>query len=176
MKLGENIKTIRKKWGENQDDFSARFGMKRSNLSKIETGEIELSLSNCRLLSELTGININRLIDEELTLDDIPPLPIGEGGEMFVKKEDKKAEAAEREPGEFEDIKSLSAAVKELQEDMGSLRKLEAAMNDKENEQVKVLKALFLVIDYLEKDMEESEYKEEKKVHLDRLAAILSGE
>lgn len=96
MILGENMKTIRKRWGENQDDFAHRFGMKRSNLSKVERGEFDLSLQNAKLLSDLTGISMNRLMDELLALEDIPALPIGEGGEILLKVKDPAAPEYEK--------------------------------------------------------------------------------
>lgn len=87
MNLYENVKLIRTVWGESQEKFGARLGMTRSNLSRIESGEYELSLPALRTLSSLTGLSMDRLVDGELTADDILKLPIGEGGEKLQVKE-----------------------------------------------------------------------------------------
>ena len=175
MSLAENIRIVRKKWSENQDDFSNRLGMTRSNLSRIESGEVELSLSNCRLLSELTGISMNRLMDERLRLEDIPPLPVGEGGEKFLDRSESKEVVVEGELGDLADLRNLVAVVRELQMDVNSLRKLKHTLDEDGRERLKVFEAIQQVIHYLEQQLDESEYSEEKKAYLDRLGALLTG-
>ncbi len=179
MNLAENIRLVRKKWGENQDDFSNRFGMTRSNLSRIESGEVDLSLANCRLLSELTGISMNRLMDEQLTLEDIPPLPVGEGGEKFLDRSEPREVKGERDLGDLgdlADLRNLVAVVRELQMDVSSLRKLKNMLDEEGRERLKVFEAIQLMINYLEQELQESgEHSEEKKAYLDQLAALLSG-
>lgn len=171
MYLHDNIRLIRKKWGENQEEFSARLGMTRSNLSKLESGELELSLANCRLLSKLTGVTIDRLLDVQLDSDEIPVLPIGEGGE---KLQGKAASAKEEDLGEFADLRNLAAAVREMQNDVGRLKKLLTYVEDTETGKLKVFNALQVIIGFLEEGLEEGDYLADKKAYLNRLAELLT--
>ncbi len=174
MSLSENIRLVRKKWGENQDEFSRRFGMTRSNLSRIESGEFELSVANSVLLSKLTGISINRLFEEVLEEGEIPPVPVGEGGEKFVGPSRVERVVVSSDLGEFADLRKVVGELISLRHDVDLLKGSIAVLDDEGQEKLKVFKALQVVIGYVEKDIDESEYQEEKKAYLDKLAGILS--
>ena len=144
--------------------------MTRSNLSKLESGGFELSLANCRLLAKLTGIPMDRLIDAKLGNDEIPVLPIGEGGERLLGRA---MEGKETDLGEFADLRNLAAAVREVQNEVGQLKKLLAHADDPAMDKLKVFNALQVIIGFLEEGIEEGEYLDEKKAYLGRLAALL---
>lgn len=147
MYIGQNLKTIRKKWGDNQTDFGARFGMSKTLVSKWELGETEPGLQVLIWLEDQTGIPMRTLIEEEIMAEDIGHKP----GDLQSK-------VMEREKNKLK--LKISDLVMELEE--------------KDKEKVKLLEAMQLVIDFLEKNMDKSVYEKEKKAYLERVSAILS--
>ena len=169
MSLPANIALVRKRWKENQADFSERFGMSRTNLGRYESGEYEASVSFCMTLAKLTGISVERLVSTELTEDEIPPLPLGEGGEKFVKA------VTSENLGDLMDMRNVAAAVHNLQLDMDRLKGLFENLDAEGIDKLKMFEAVQLQIGQLEEGLDESEYLTEKEAYMGRLAALLKG-
>lgn len=136
--------------------------MTRSNYANIELGKYPPSVEVLHRLSKLTGISMNDLIEREVGTSEIPKLPIGKGG---------KAVGSGRT-----DYQRLEEAVKDMQLDMEKLKEVYSKMDEGEREKMNVFTALQTVINYLEKGVDDEEYREEKKAYLARLAAHLSEE
>ncbi len=151
MSISKNIKTVRKKWRDNQAGFGARFGVGKSAVSKWEQGENEPSPGVLIALEEMTGIPAKRLYRDEIG-----------SGEVGIA------------PGEFSALGTNPYRERE-EELMKKIGSLVVQLDETEREKLKVFEALQVVIKFLEGNLDESQYKERKKEHLDRLAAILSG-
>ncbi|MCF8245515.1 MAG: helix-turn-helix transcriptional regulator [Saprospiraceae bacterium] len=149
--------------------FGDRFGMSRTNIGRYESGEYEASVSFCMTLAKLTGISIERLVLEKLKDDEIPPLPLGEGGEKFVKA------VSSENLGDLMDIRNVAAAVHNLQLDMERMKGLFENLDADGMEKLKMFEAVQLIIGQLEAGLDESEYLTEKKAYLGRLAALLGS-
>lgn len=167
MSLPTNIVLIRKRWKENQAEFSERFGMSRTNLGRYESGEYEASVSFCMTLAKLTGISVERLVTEQLGEDEIPPLPLGEGGEKFVKA------VTSENLGDLMDIRNVAAAVHNLQLDMERIKGLFADLDSEGVEKLKMFEAMQLIIGQLEAGLDEKDFLTEKEAYMGRLAALL---
>lgn len=171
--IASNIFLLRKKvWKESQEVFSARLGMSRTNLARVESGEYEPSLSASMKLSATTGISLERLVNEELGKSDFPRLPIGEGGEAVVRSS---GSAPPGQLGDFADLRKMAMAIRELQADMGKVKSVFGELDEEGVEKLELFNAVNVVIKQLEKGLDESEYSEEKKKYLSVLAAHLSA-
>lgn len=171
--LGRNIRTIRKRWKESQVEFALRLGVLRTTLSRMENGTYNVSVAEVILLSKWTGIDVVRLAEASLKPEEIPEEPL--------KEADRKAESAPRvktevnDIDEFMDLRNLAQAVIDLQGDMQALQQMLTGLDEEGKEKLQVFKAIEILIHFLEKGMDESEYREEKEEYLKRLAAIVSG-
>lgn len=76
MRLGENIRKIRKSWGMNQDEFSEIFDATRAMISSYEISGIEPKISFLIKLYELTGIEMTALCLDDIEITDIPKTPL----------------------------------------------------------------------------------------------------
>lgn len=120
--LPSNIAAIREKWRESQKVFGERFGMSHTNVGRYEAGDYEPTVSFCLRLGALSGISVERLALTELAADEIPALPIGEGGAAIVREE-KQAVAT--------DVAAVFAALAALPGEVAELRKTVAALERK---------------------------------------------
>jgi len=77
--LAFNIKSIRRAWRLNQEDFGQLFGYSKFNIKSYEGRKAKPPLALIYLLSKQTGIVINDLIDMEINKDDVPALKDGPG-------------------------------------------------------------------------------------------------
>lgn len=62
MNVGENIKRLREQKGIKQQEIADLIGMHRSNYSKIEGGQRELSISAIAKVAGYFGITIDELV------------------------------------------------------------------------------------------------------------------
>lgn len=60
--IGEFIKKLRKERGESQQQLADSINMDRSNLSRIESGKVMISLENLELISTHFDISINQIL------------------------------------------------------------------------------------------------------------------
>lgn len=106
---------------------------------------------------------MERLVDSALSADDVPPKP-GEGEKVTKRK----AAPVADDLGDFADLRNMAAAVRELQDEMSEFKKLFG-----EDERWKVFEAAKVLTEYLESQLDPSEFEEEKRAHLERLAVLL---
>lgn len=66
--LIENIKKLRKEKGLTQQDIADVVNMHRSNYSKVEKGERELSVNALVKLAELFGVTLDELVSSDSTV------------------------------------------------------------------------------------------------------------
>lgn len=67
MYWSENIAQLRKSLGESQEEFAARFGIKRSLVGKWERGETEPQLAALLELEKLAGVPLSQFCTQRLT-------------------------------------------------------------------------------------------------------------
>jgi transcriptional regulator with XRE-family HTH domain len=71
MTLSKNIETIRKYLRMNQQEFGDLFGVGRTAVSKWENGENEPPISVLVALDKMVGIGLSRMVEGELTIEDL---------------------------------------------------------------------------------------------------------
>ena len=125
--LPGNITTIRKRWRESMEAFGERFGMSRTNIGRYEASDYEPSVSFILKLAVLTGISVERLALSSLQPEEVPALPIGEGGEAMQVRE---PEDPARMAPPSNDIAALLEAIAALRSLVESER--EAATHERE--------------------------------------------
>ena len=66
MKIGDNIRTYRRKAGLNQTELAQLLGYTdRSSIAKIETGKVDISQTKLRQMAEIFGVSIQQLLGLE---------------------------------------------------------------------------------------------------------------
>lgn len=76
MSIGQNIKKIREEKGLTQQSIAELIAMHRSNYSKIESGQRELSIDALHKISKYFGMSIDQIvtfegnIPQEVTVED----------------------------------------------------------------------------------------------------------
>jgi transcriptional regulator with XRE-family HTH domain len=76
MSIGENIKHIRQQRGVKQQEIADLVGMHRSNYSKIENGQRELSITALNKVAQFFNITLDQLVNmsedipEEISIED----------------------------------------------------------------------------------------------------------
>ena len=66
MKIGDNIRTYRRKAGLNQAALAQLLGYTdRSSIAKIETGKVDVTQSNVRRMAEIFGVTVEELLGIE---------------------------------------------------------------------------------------------------------------
>lgn len=76
MSIGQNIKKIREKKGLTQQSIAELIAMHRSNYSKIESGQRELSIDALHKISKFFGMSIDQIVTfegnvpQEVTVED----------------------------------------------------------------------------------------------------------
>ncbi len=76
MSIGQNIKKIREEKGLTQQSIAELIAMHRSNYSKIESGQRELSIDALHKISKFFGMSIDQIvtfegnIPQEVTVED----------------------------------------------------------------------------------------------------------
>ncbi len=76
MSIGQNIKKIREEKGLTQQSIAELIAMHRSNYSKIESGQRELSIDALHKISKFFGMTIDQIvtfegnIPQEVTVED----------------------------------------------------------------------------------------------------------
>ena len=66
MKIGENIRDLRRKSGMNQMELAQLLGYTdRSSIAKIETGKVDISQTKLRQMAEIFGVTIQQLLGIE---------------------------------------------------------------------------------------------------------------
>jgi transcriptional regulator with XRE-family HTH domain len=76
MSIGQNIKKIREEKGLTQQSIAELIAMHRSNYSKIESGQRELSIDALHKISKFFGMSIDQIvtfegnIPQEVTIED----------------------------------------------------------------------------------------------------------
>lgn len=78
LELGRNIKKVRKRWGMDQNVFSEFMGLTKGMISTYERGNNDPRIPFLIRLSDLTGIQVKRLYEEEILLSEIPAEPLKE--------------------------------------------------------------------------------------------------
>jgi transcriptional regulator with XRE-family HTH domain len=61
--LGKRIKELREMRGSNQVTFTAAIGWPQSRLSRIETGQADVTVFRLRQLAEALGTTITKLLE-----------------------------------------------------------------------------------------------------------------
>lgn len=67
--IGKNIRTYREKMGLRQEDVANYLGLQREVVSYYENGTREVPMNNLKKLSELYGIEIYYLMEENAALN-----------------------------------------------------------------------------------------------------------
>ena len=62
LKIGDNIRTVRKQRGFSQEEFADVAGFSRSYYSEIETGKRNISVLNLIKLMEVLNVDPNKII------------------------------------------------------------------------------------------------------------------
>lgn len=62
LQVGKRIAERRKEIGITQTELAVRLGKKLRTIQKYESGEIDLSISTLKRISEILGAPMNRLI------------------------------------------------------------------------------------------------------------------
>jgi len=62
LKIGDNIRTIRKQRGYSQEEFADVAGFSRSYYTEIETGKRNISVLNLIKIIEALNVNPNEII------------------------------------------------------------------------------------------------------------------
>ena len=76
MSIGENIKRLRKQRGIKQQEIAALINMHRSNYSKIESGQREISVTALDKIADFFGLSVDEIIHmngkipEEVRIED----------------------------------------------------------------------------------------------------------
>ena len=70
--VSQNLKYLRKRSGITQEQMANKIGIKRSLLGAYEEGRADPRLNNLLKISEIYGISVDKLIDEDLTSN--PPM------------------------------------------------------------------------------------------------------
>lgn len=76
MPLGENIKTIRKRWSMNRDEFGELMDSTGPRISQYEIKNNEPKIPFIIRLQQLTNVNTYDLYYSILPIEDIPPKPL----------------------------------------------------------------------------------------------------
>lgn len=63
MNIGENIKRIREEKGLKQQDVAELVSMHRSNYSKVESGQRELSIAALSKIAHYFGLTLDQLVN-----------------------------------------------------------------------------------------------------------------
>lgn len=71
--IGQKVKTIREKAGLNQSQIAQFLGVDQSNISKCEKGERQFQVDHLERLSNLFGVPLGDLMNEEMS---VAPLQI----------------------------------------------------------------------------------------------------
>lgn len=66
--IGKNIRTYRERMGLRQEDVANYLGVQREMVSYYENGTREVPLNNLKRLSELYGIDLYDLMEENATI------------------------------------------------------------------------------------------------------------
>lgn len=69
--IGSNIAKIRKAQGLTQDDIASHLGLSRIQISYYERGGRNISATDLNKLSELFGIELSELLEEDLHLQNL---------------------------------------------------------------------------------------------------------
>ena len=75
MNLPKNIQVIRDWLRETQSEFGARFGIGKAAIWKWETGNSEPNIRALMRMEDLTGLPMNRIVRDVLTVDLLDSLP-----------------------------------------------------------------------------------------------------
>lgn len=62
-KIGENIKTIRKKKGLNQSQLAKACGMDRQHMEKIENAKVSANVYTLYIVAEALNVKISELVN-----------------------------------------------------------------------------------------------------------------
>ena len=76
MFFSKNLKTVRKKWKVQQDEFGEMMEVNRGNISSYETNDSQPKILFLLKLQGMTGINIWDLYYREINKDELPEYPI----------------------------------------------------------------------------------------------------
>jgi transcriptional regulator with XRE-family HTH domain len=66
-KISENIKKFRELKGITREQLASDLGMSISGYSKIERGEVDLSMSKIQKISEVLGVEISEILNFDAT-------------------------------------------------------------------------------------------------------------
>ena len=69
--IGKNIAQIRKAQGLTQDSIAAYLGVSRVQISHYERGERDISVTELNKLSDLFGVELSELFEEDLKIQDL---------------------------------------------------------------------------------------------------------
>lgn len=67
LKIGENIKKYREQKNITRDTLAADLNMSLSNYSKIERGEIDVSISRVQEIAQILDVDISQLLNFDAT-------------------------------------------------------------------------------------------------------------
>lgn len=69
--IGKNIAQIRKAQGLTQDNLASYLGLSRVQISHYERGERDISVTELNKLSDLFGVELSELFEEDLKIQDL---------------------------------------------------------------------------------------------------------
>jgi transcriptional regulator with XRE-family HTH domain len=69
--IGTNIAKMREKQGLNQDNIASYLGLSRVQISHYERGKREISVTELNKLSDLFGVELSELLEEDLEIQNL---------------------------------------------------------------------------------------------------------
>lgn len=74
--LYRNLHFVRKTWGLTQSQFGKYFDLTRAQVASYEQGHAQPKLEFLFLLSDVLGLELNEIVNQNLTIEEIPASPI----------------------------------------------------------------------------------------------------
>jgi len=63
--LGKRIKDLRTEKGMSQQEFAAQLDYEKSNMSRMESGKVNLRIASLNKVAQVLGITLSELLDLE---------------------------------------------------------------------------------------------------------------
>ena len=114
MSFPSNLKRIRKKFRMNQEEFGRLFGRSRDQIKRLESGQMEASISFAVRLEELSGITVKQLFATLVPEHILKTYPLPPEAEPETMQEPPEEAPKYRKPPATVDVNELLKAISEL--------------------------------------------------------------
>lgn len=159
--FSENLTLLRKGWGLSQTEMASKFGVSQSAYGRWEDAS-EPNLDTLLALSDFFKVPFGDFITKKLEEKDIPPR-WGTQPTPSIADDSQKLTP--------EELTSLRGQVQKLELEVEGLKGIFSGLDPQD---IKLLEVLQTIVELLEAGLDEKNYLNDKKQHLDKLAAILS--